>query len=112
MLKEYIKPDLIEDSKVKSVLVQYNDELLCIMEKEYMSYEDFRDIVRGTSNKDLSNNTVNEPDFSSGVAKGAYIYERKLRLLYDKLFWYLTSDEEKLDGITKLLNELLRDIKK
>jgi hypothetical protein len=33
-------------------------------------------------------------------------------LLYDKLFWYLTSDEEKLDGITKLLNELLRDIKK
>jgi hypothetical protein len=51
-----------------------------------MSYEGFRDIVRGMSNKDLSNNTVNEPDFSSGVAKGAYIYERKLRLLYDKLF--------------------------
>ena len=112
MLKEYIKPDLIEDSKVKSILVQYNDELLHIMNKEYMTYEDFRDLVRGMSNKDLDNNIDKYPEFmTTTVKKGSYIYERKLKLLYDKLFRYLISDEEKLDGIIKLLNELMRDIK-
>lgn len=112
MLKEYIKPDLIEDSKVKSILVQYNDELLHIMNKEYMTYEDFRDLVRGMSNKDLDNNTENDPEFMiTTVKKGSYIYERKLRILYDTLFRNLISDEEKIDGILKLVNELMRDIK-
>ena len=113
MLKEYIKPDLIEDSKVKSVLAQYNDELLHIMNKEYMTYEDFKELVRGMSNKDLSNNSENDSDFSSYVAmqNGSYIYEWKLKILYDKLYGYLINDEEKIDGIIKLLNELMKDIK-
>ena len=109
MLKEYIKPELIEDSKVKSILSQYNDELLSIMNCEYMTYEDFRDLVRGMSKKDLDNNTDKDPEFmTTTVKKGSYIYERKLKLLYDKL---LISDEEKLDWIIKLVNELMRDIK-
>ena len=112
MLKEYIKPELIENSNVKSILAQYNDELLGIMNCEYMTYEDFRDLVRGMSNKDLDNNTDKDPEFlATTVKKGSYIYERKLKLLYDRLFRYLISDEEKLDGIIKLLNELMRDIK-
>ena len=112
MLKEYIKPDLIEDSKVKSILAQYNDELLSIMNSEYMSYEDFRELVRSMSNKDLDNNSDNDFEFTGpAVKKGTHIYERKLRILHDTLFRNLISDEEKLGGIIKLVNELMRDIK-
>ena len=113
MLKEYIKPELIENSKVKSILAQYNDELLNIINSEYMTYEDFRDLVRGMWNKDLDNYTENDYEFSSVATaqKGSYIYERRLRILYDILFRDLISDEEKTDGIIKLLNELMRDIK-
>lgn len=114
MLKEYIKPELIENSKLKSILAQYNDELLSIINCEYMFYEDFRDLVRGMWNKDLDNNVEDDYEFSSVAAaqKGSYIYERRLRILYDALFRDLISDEEKTNGIIKLLNELLRDIKK
>lgn len=112
MLKEYIKPELIKDSKVKSILAQYNNELLNIMNSEYMTYEEFRSLVRSMSNKDLDYNTENDPEFASTtMKKGSYIYEWKLRILYDTLFRYLISDEEKVDGIIKLVNELMRDIR-
>ena len=45
MLKEYLRPDLVEDSKIKLILEQHADKICNVINQEIMTYEDFKKLV-------------------------------------------------------------------
>lgn len=106
MLKEYIKPELNEDSKVKAILEKYADKISYIMSKSNLSNEDFREFGNSILNKNFKRDL--ESDFVPNIEKGSYLHERNLGKLYDnELFRNLSSNEEKLRSIVKIINELI-----
>ena len=97
MLKEYMKPELNENPKIKILLEQHTDKILSIIKQEVITYEDFRKLVRSVfknSEKDLK--------------EGLYMYERELQRLYDeyRLFKRFVSNKERAQKVIEALLEL------
>ena len=104
MLKEYIKPELIEDSRVKLILQQHKDEILSIISQEEICYEDFRWFVKWIVGKDT------EIDFEKGIENGSYLFERELKQLYDdELFRNFSNKDERLRVLIKILWKLMEN---
>ena len=97
MLKEYIKPELNENPKIKVVLEQYSDKILSIINQEMISYEDFRKLVRSIFK-----------DAGKFPKEGSFWYERELQQLYDdyRLFKRFVSNEERAQKVIEALLEL------
>ncbi len=74
MLREYLKPELSEDSKIKSMLENHADKIYNVINQEIITYEDFKKLVKAIFNK----HSENRPKQNS------YTYEWKLQQTYDK----------------------------
>ena len=95
MLKEYIKPELNENPKIKIVLEQHADKILSIIKQEVITYDDFRKLVRSV--------------FKDSESKeGSFLYERELQQLYDeyRLFKRFVSNKERAQKVIEALLEL------
>jgi hypothetical protein len=95
MLKEYIKPELNENPKIKIVLEQHADKILSIIKQEVITYDDFRKLVRSV--------------FKDSESKeGLFSYERELQQLYDeyRLFKRFVSNKERAQKVIEALLEL------
>ena len=109
MLKEYIKPELIEDSRVKAIVKKYADEISSIINKEEISYEDFIAFAKSILGEEDSKIDLESIPWT-GIKEGSYIYERKLKTLYNgELSGNLSSYEERLERIIKVLCELIKN---
>ena len=97
MLKEYIKPELNENPKIKILLEQHADKILRIINQEVIAYEDFRKLVRS-----VFKNPENNPK------EGSFSYERELKQLYDeyRLFKRFISNKERAQKVIEALLEL------
>ena len=97
MLKEYIKPELNENPRIKVVLGQHADKILNIIKQEVITYEDFRKLVRS-----VFKNSENNPK------EGSFLYERELQQLYDeyRLFKRFVSNKERVQKVIEALLEL------
>ena len=97
MLKEYLKPELIEDSKIKMILEQHADKILNIINQDVITYEDFKRLV-----KNIFNNSESNPN------EGSFSYERELQKLYDeyRLFKRFVNNKERAQKVIKALWEL------
>jgi len=50
MLREYLKPELSEDSKIKSMLENHADKIYNVINQEIITYEDFKKLVKAIFN--------------------------------------------------------------
>lgn len=97
MLKEYLKPELIEDSKIKSILEKYSDRIVKIINQDVITYEDFKRLVKVIFKK------------SEKLSEECpYAYERELQKLYDeyRLFRRFFNNKERAEKLVKALREL------
>lgn len=109
MLKEYIKPELIENSIVKATVKKYADEISSIISKEEISYEDFRAFAKNVLGERDSKIDLESIPWIH-IKEGSYIHERKLKTLYnEELSGKFSSYEEKLERIIKVLCELTKN---
>ena len=97
MLKEYLKPELIEDSKIKSILEKHSERIVRIINQDVITYEDFKRLVNVVFKK--------SENFSEECP---YAYEKKMQELYDeyRLFRRFFNNKERADKLVKALREL------
>ena len=97
MLKEYLKPELIEDSKIKSILEKHSEKIVRIINQDVITYEDFKRLVNVIFKK--------SEKFSEECP---YAYEMKLQELYDeyRLFKRFFNNKERAEKLVKALREL------
>ena len=74
MLREYLKPELSENSKIKAMLENHADKIYNVINQEIITYEDFKKLVKAIFDK----HSENRPK------QGSYTYEWKLQQTYDK----------------------------
>ena len=97
MLKEYLKPELIEDSKIKSILEKHSERIVKIINQDVITYEDFKRLVKVIFKK------------SEKLSEECpYAYERELQNLYDeyRLFKRFFNNKERAEKLVKALREL------
>ena len=101
MLREYLKPELSEDSKIKSMLENHADKIYNVINQEIITYEDFKKLVKAIFNK----HSENRPKQNS------YTYEWKLQQTYDKylLFKKNWSKWEKSQKIVEAICDLISE---
>ena len=97
MLKEYIKPELNENPKIKLILQQHSDKILRIINQEMIAYDDFRKLARSVFK-----------DIGKDSKEGSFWYERELQQLYDeyRLFKRFVSNKERAQKVIEALLEL------
>lgn len=97
MLKEYLKQELIEDSKIKAILEKHSDRIIRIINQDEITYEDFKRLVNVVFKK--------SEKFSEECP---YAYKMKLQGLYDeyRLFRRFFSNKERAEKLVKALREL------
>lgn len=96
-LKKYLKPELIEDSKIKPILEYHADRIVRIINQDVITYEDFKRLVKVIFKK--------SEKFSEECP---YAYEMKLQELYDeyRLFKRFFNNKERAEKLVKALREL------
>ena len=84
------------------MLKQYNAEISKIMNLEDVTYDDFRWFVKRVLSK------TSGQDFENVLGNGSFIYERRLKELYDQeLFKNFPDKRERFRRIIKILWEIL-----
>lgn len=98
MLKEYLRPDLVEDSKIKLILEQHADKIYNVINQEIMTYEDFKKLVMAIFDKQSENWPI----------QGSYTYEWKLQQTYDNylLFKKCWDNDEKVKKVVEAICDL------
>ena len=101
MLREYLKPELSEDSKIKSMLENHADKIYNVINQEIITYEDFKKLVKAIFN--------NRSEFRPKQC--SYTYEWKLQQTYDKylLFKKKWSKGEKSQKIVEAICDLISE---
>jgi hypothetical protein len=51
MLREYLKPELSENSKIKSILEDHADKIFDVINQEIITYDDFKKLVKAIFDK-------------------------------------------------------------
>ena len=97
MLREYLKPELIEDQKIKSILEKHSDRIVRIINQDVITYEDFKRLVKVVFKK--SENLSKECPFA---------YEKKIQELYDeyRLFKRFFNNKERAEKLVNALKDL------
>jgi len=97
MLREYLKPELIEDQKLKPILEYHADRIIKIINQDVITYDDFKRLVKVIFKK--------SENFSEECP---YAYEIKLQELYDeyRLFKRFFNNKERAEKLVKALKEL------
>ena len=101
MLREYLKPELSENSKIKSILEDHADKIFDVINQEIITYDDFKKLVKTIFDKQLKNRPK----------QGSYTYEWKLQQTYDKylLFKKNWSKWEKSQKIVEAICDLISE---
>ena len=97
MLREYLKPELIEDPKIKTILEKHSERIVKIINQDVITYEDFKRLVKVVFKK--------SEKFSEECPMA---YERELQKLYDeyRLFKRFFNNKERAEKLVKALREL------
>ena len=101
MLKEYLKPELSEDSKIKSMLEDHADKIFDVINQEIITYDDFKKLIKAIFDKSPEDRPK----------QGSYTYEWKLQQTYDKylLFKKGWSKGEKTQKIVEAICDLISE---
>jgi len=97
MLREYLKPELIKDPKIKSILERHSDRIVRIINQDEITYGDFKRLVNVIFKK--------SEKFSKECP---FAYETKIQELYDeyRLFKRFFNNKERAEKLVKALREL------
>ena len=101
MLREYLKPELSEDSKIKSILEDHADKIFDVINQEIITYGDFKKLVKAIFDKHPEDRPKQD----------SYTYEWKLQQTYDKylLFKKGWSKSEKTEKIVEAICDLISE---